>query len=147
MSALACNCSRAVSKNICHLDSCDSSNSSDSRHFLPTRTSGPSCSSSRKVCLCVCLFVPFPCNFLQGWTGAEHASSVDWCGSCLALAWNAKNGEVFRIGQDFFYQQSAIFSTMRPNWKLFSSSKLPGDWTIQKLHGSHHCWMSGLALD
>ena len=43
--------------------------------------------------LCVC---PLPMRFfLSGWTGAELASSVDWCGSCLALALSPKNGEVF----------------------------------------------------
>ena len=36
-------------------------------------------SSSRNVCLSVCLSdVPFSCNFLRGRTGAERASSVDW---------------------------------------------------------------------
>ena len=37
--------------------------------------------------------------------------------------------------------------TMCLNWKLFSLSKLHGDWAIHKLHGSHHCWMSKPALD
>ena len=56
---------------------------------------------AKSVCLSVCLFVPFPCDFfLRGWTCAEPASSVDWCKSCLALAWNPKNGEVFQIGHD-----------------------------------------------
>ena len=37
------------------------------KHFSPTRPSGPSWSSSQhvrvSVCLSVCVFVPFPCNF------------------------------------------------------------------------------------
>ena len=44
----------------------------------------------------VCLSVPFPCNFLRPWTGADCPSSVDWCGASLALAWSPKKGEVFR---------------------------------------------------
>ena len=31
------------------------------------------------VCLFVCLMSPFHVIFLRGWTGAEDASSVDWC--------------------------------------------------------------------
>ena len=53
-------------------------------YFSSTRPSGPSCSSSRDVrvlllslCLFVCpLFMQF---FLCGRTGAERASSMDWC--------------------------------------------------------------------
>ena len=44
------------------------------------------------VCLCVCVLsvclsdVPFSCNFfLRGQTGAERASSVDWCDLNLDL--------------------------------------------------------------
>ena len=29
--------------------------------------------------------VPFPCDLLRGWTGAERASSVDWCDLNLDL--------------------------------------------------------------
>ena len=51
--------------------------------FSPTRPSGPSWSSSRDVCLfvglSVCLMSPFHVIFLRGRTGAELASSVDWC--------------------------------------------------------------------
>ena len=36
---------------------------------------------------------------------------------------------------------------LRLNWKLFSLSKLQGDWAIQKLHGSHHFWISWKFLD
>ena len=37
--------------------------------------------------------------------------------------------------------------TMRLNSKVFSLSKLYWYWAIQKLHGSHHSWMSWPALD
>ena len=41
------------------------------------------------VCLCDCLFVclmsPFHVFFSRGWTGAERASSVDWCDLDLDL--------------------------------------------------------------
>ena len=37
--------------------------------------------------------------------------------------------------------------TMYLYWKFFSLSKLHGDWAIQKVRGSHHCWMSWPALD
>ena len=33
------------------------------------------------------------------------------------------------------------------NWEFFSFTKLHGDWSIQKLHGSHHCLMSWPASD
>ena len=58
--------------------------------FSPTRPSGTSWSSSRDVCLFDCLSVclsdvPFSCNFLRGRTGAERASSMDWCDLDLNL--------------------------------------------------------------
>ena len=54
---------------------------------------------AKSVCVCVSV-CPLPMRFffLRGWTGAERASSVDWCGLCHALAWSPKNGEVFQIG-------------------------------------------------
>jgi hypothetical protein len=47
--------------------------------FSPTWPSGPSYSSSRKVCLRVVCLSPSHAIFLRGRTGAERASSVDWC--------------------------------------------------------------------
>ena len=47
---------------------------------------GPSWSNSRDVCMFVCLSdVPFHVIFLRGGTGAEGASSVDWCDLDLDL--------------------------------------------------------------
>ena len=43
---------------------------------------------AKSVCFCVVIgvFVPFPCDFfLRGLTGAERASSVDWCNLGLDL--------------------------------------------------------------
>ena len=37
------------------------------------------------VCVLFVCLSPSHSIFLRGQTGAEHASSVDWCGSCLAL--------------------------------------------------------------
>ena len=37
------------------------------------------------VCLFVCLMSPFHVIFLRGRTGAERASSVDWCDPNLDL--------------------------------------------------------------
>ena len=37
------------------------------------------------VCLFVCLMSPFHVIFLRGRTGAERASSVDWCDLNLDL--------------------------------------------------------------
>ena len=35
---------------------------------------------AKSFCVFVCcVFVPFPCDFLRGRTGAERALSVDWC--------------------------------------------------------------------
>ena len=64
----------------------------------PTRPSGSSWSSSHKVCLFVCLLSPSHAIFLRGRTGAERASSVDWCDLDLDLdlEQSPKNKNVFR---------------------------------------------------
>ena len=55
--------------------------------FSPCQQLGPLGRVGLVVAMSVCcrLCVPFPCIFLRGRTGAERASSVDWCDLDLNL--------------------------------------------------------------
>ena len=90
------------------------------------------------------LFHSSSCLCLMGWGSSsleilQICSCADWGSSQLGtpVANRCCRGflEVYRV------------ITMRLNWKLFSLSKLHEDWAIQKLHGSHHSWMSWPLLD
>ena len=70
----------------CHL-SCVICHMSHVFHLFFTELAlGPLRSSSRDVSLYIYLSVPFHEIFLRPWTGLEGHSSMDWCGSSVALA-------------------------------------------------------------
>ena len=58
MSGVRCHIQYHMSYVTCHM-----SHAMCHMYFSQHRSTGPIWSSSRNVCLSVCLFVPFPCNF------------------------------------------------------------------------------------
>ena len=65
------------------------------------------------VCLSVCLS-PFHVIFKSGWTGAERASSVDWCDLDLDLYLekSPKNEDVFRSSISILISSRALKTRM-----------------------------------